>query len=110
MSGSIPVAYNSFFLAEQDSTSSAEKNPVQEWFENLSKNASTVSQNTFNSMKEFFDKFNNNQGGENNKPVMYMGGFQVLKMPIPSMEEVMKGMGNMALGFNSIFGGLQKKP
>jgi hypothetical protein len=88
-----------------------DKNPVQEWFENLAKNTSSNAQNTMNAIKDWFSQIsqNSNTQGSQNLPTMYMGSFQLLKMPMPQFSDVIKGMGNLATAaqaFNKLTGGL----
>lgn len=83
---------------------SAEKNPVQEWFETLSKNVTTNTQNAMNNIKDWFTKMaeNNQNGVSQSLPTMYMGSFQLLKMPMPQISDVVKGMGDLATAAQTV--------
>ena len=76
------------------------KNPVQQWFESLSQNASTGAQNAMNTFKEWLTNVSQRPNGGippvQNLPTMYMGSFQLLKMPMPQIGDVIKGMGDLA--------------
>ncbi|XP_044260958.1 uncharacterized protein LOC123008949 [Tribolium madens] len=86
----------------EDKPETNEKNPVQEWFENLGKNMSTNTQNTMTNIKNWFTQLAQNNNGGQNLPTMYMGSFQLLKMPMPQFSDVIKGMGDVATVVQSL--------
>nr|XP_015836234.1 PREDICTED: uncharacterized protein LOC103313320 isoform X2 [Tribolium castaneum] len=84
-------------LQEEDNAETTNgKNPIQEWFENLGKNMSTNTQNTMNNINNWFTQLAQNNNGGQNLPTMYMGSFQLVKMPMPQISDVVKGMGDLA--------------
>lgn len=76
---------------------------MQEFFENLSKEASTNSEKALNSLKSLISKASPaSNGGQVNLPEMYMGSFQLLKMPMPQFTDIANGLGNMATAAQTI--------